>query len=69
MAFSDRFPTYPGIPSTPGFYFNEEKLQIEDWTHTALNAEDPDPIHLNVEGMDDCKAEQAFNKWVQENRG
>ncbi len=66
MPFIDKFPTYIGLkPSRQGKYVNMEKEQIEDWTHTALRSEDPNPLFISFEALG-TNPELNYERWIKE---
>ena len=65
MSYLNNFPTYKGDrPLKRGVYVNEEKEQVEDWTHRSLKAEDPDPIAITFEALG-SSPEIALENWLR----
>ena len=65
MAYLDNFPTYNGDrPLVKGVYVNKEKEQVEDWTHRALRAEDPNPIAITFKELG-SSPEVGLEKWLR----
>ena len=66
MAFIDKFPTYTGTrPGHAGKFLNMEKQRLEDWTHTALKSEEPNPLSISFKALEP-DPEGAYLRWVRE---